>query len=94
MLFRSLGAYLSRTSKPLKLDYGFSQQQTTCFFFQAEDGIRDWSVTGVQTCALPIWCESDVGEAWAAAGVLHIDVHLQFFAGVKRTVQEDRKSVV
>src|ERR1019366_9876796 len=25
-----------------------------CYFFQAEDGIRDWSVTGVQTCALPI----------------------------------------
>src|SRR5208337_5305623 len=24
------------------------------FFFQAEDGIRDTSVTGVQTCALPI----------------------------------------
>src|SRR5438093_12320384 len=24
------------------------------FFFQAEDGIRGWSVTGVQTCALPI----------------------------------------
>ena len=24
------------------------------FFFQAEDGIRDWSVIGVQTCALPI----------------------------------------
>src|SRR5262249_57586657 len=24
-------------------------------FFQAEDGIRDWSVTGVQTCALPIF---------------------------------------
>src|SRR5690349_23545278 len=31
------------------------------FFFQAEDGIRDLYVTGVQTCALPIlaWC------AWA-----------------------------
>src|SRR5437763_2575323 len=27
------------------------------FFFQAEDGIRDTSVTGVQTCALPI-CRS------------------------------------
>src|SRR2546430_11181904 len=31
---------------------------TTCldgvFFFQAEDGIRDLTVTGVQTCALPI----------------------------------------
>src|SRR5687767_15688660 len=25
-----------------------------CFFFQAEDGIRDKLVTGVQTCALPI----------------------------------------
>src|SRR5438034_3166706 len=25
------------------------------FFFQAEDGIRDHCVTGVQTCALPIW---------------------------------------
>src|SRR3954451_25498417 len=24
-------------------------------FFQAEDGIRDADVTGVQTCALPIW---------------------------------------
>src|SRR5437763_892796 len=35
------------------------QQRSTagscyCFFFQAEDGIRDTSVTGVQTCALPI----------------------------------------
>src|SRR5437763_5763292 len=27
------------------------------FFFQAEDGIRDTSVTGVQTCALPISVE-------------------------------------
>src|SRR5690606_39724853 len=26
-----------------------------CFFFQAEDGIRAFHVTGVQTCALPIW---------------------------------------
>src|SRR5688572_32270716 len=25
------------------------------FFFQAEDGIRDLTVTGVQTCALPIY---------------------------------------
>ena len=27
------------------------------FFFQAEDGIRDHCVTGVQTCALPIWMQ-------------------------------------
>src|SRR6476620_6805856 len=36
------------------------------FFFQAEDGIRDIGVTGVQTCALPIFV--DIGD------VLH-DVH-------------------
>src|SRR5205085_3716913 len=29
-------------------------QPTLYFFFQAEDGIRDLTVTGVQTCALPI----------------------------------------
>src|SRR5690606_40470689 len=29
------------------------------FFFQAEDGIRDFHVTGVQTCALPIYGEHD-----------------------------------
>src|SRR5215211_6717379 len=28
------------------------------FFFQAEDGIRDHCVTGVQTCALPIWMDT------------------------------------
>src|SRR5689334_23725238 len=28
---------------------------STAFFFQAEDGIRDGTVTGVQTCALPIF---------------------------------------
>src|SRR5437764_2763252 len=32
------------------------------FFFQAEDGIRDTSVTGVQTCALPIFVGRRVDE--------------------------------
>src|SRR5437763_9821967 len=36
-----------------RLFFGFSI--LLVFFFQAEDGIRDTSVTGVQTCALPIW---------------------------------------
>src|SRR5215470_3804372 len=31
------------------------------FFFQAEDGIRDATVTGVQTCALPIYRGADTG---------------------------------
>src|SRR2546430_3639343 len=34
------------------------------FFFQAEDGIRDLTVTGVQTCALPIYLHG-VGLRWA-----------------------------
>src|SRR2546427_8605237 len=36
------------------------------FFFQAEDGIRDLTVTGVQTCALPI-CAAPPGTG-AGAG--------------------------
>src|SRR2546429_1320811 len=41
-------------------DIGFkyiSRDAYFCFFFQAEDGIRDVAVTGVQTCALPILVE-------------------------------------
>src|SRR5262249_62300076 len=40
------------------------------FFFQAEDGIRDWSVTGVQTCALPIYPE--LGERVGPLGGDHL----------------------
>src|SRR5690606_40488162 len=32
------------------------------FFFQAEDGIRDFHVTGVQTCALPISSTLNLGD--------------------------------
>src|SRR5690606_41007047 len=35
------------------------------FFFQAEDGIRDFHVTGVQTCALPI--SRSAAEPWSRA---------------------------
>src|SRR2546427_3646591 len=44
------------------------------FFFQAEDGIRDLTVTGVQTCALPIsrWSSrcrfSGFGDGWVSDG--------------------------
>src|SRR5262249_57277515 len=34
---------------------GLLVRRVCFFFFQAEDGIRYWSVTGVQTCALPIF---------------------------------------
>src|SRR5205823_8977494 len=37
-----------------------------CFFFQAEDGIRDKLVTGVQTCALPIYTATQFNRISAA----------------------------
>ena len=37
------------------------------FFFQAEDGIRDTHVTGVQTCALPICIMTDIHDSCVAA---------------------------
>src|SRR6266487_5901053 len=47
------------------------------FFFQAEDGIRDGRVTGVQTCALPIFTAvvsgGTTGEEGAFAGTQHLD---------------------
>src|SRR2546425_6364014 len=41
------------------------------FFFQAEDGIRDKLVTGVQTCALPsVYMSVDApGSAWESGGI-------------------------
>src|SRR2546430_11578181 len=41
------------------------------FFFQAEDGIRDLTVTGVQTCALPIWRLDDIQRTDRPRGVHH-----------------------
>src|SRR5256885_8632107 len=59
LLTVAYSAALEHTVRP-------SPKQTRCprpagatvpsfFFFQAEDGIRDYKVTGVQTCALPIF---------------------------------------
>src|SRR5256885_10186305 len=42
------------------------------FFFQAEDGIRDYKVTGVQTCALPI-CEIAQHRDYSEDTAIHID---------------------
>src|SRR5256885_4835769 len=42
------------------------QRAMLFFFFQAEDGIRDYKVTGVQTCALPI-CSTHFSSAPAKA---------------------------
>src|SRR5699024_12103191 len=45
---------LNSTWHPCILFFIFSDIFFFFFFFQAEDGIRDRNVTGVQTCALPI----------------------------------------
>src|SRR5436305_14659991 len=42
-------------------------QFTFFFFFQAEDGIRDADVTGVQTCALPIWIRDELSPRVAVS---------------------------
>src|SRR5205807_9050744 len=40
------------------------------FFFQAEDGIRDYKVTGVQTCALPIFGDDAAASEHYRADIL------------------------
>src|SRR5262249_60122180 len=54
------------------------------FFFQAEDGIRDWSVTGVQTCALPISVAQSLVQAVDSVGftVSDVDASVEFFSKV------------
>src|SRR5690606_31379257 len=47
-----------------------------CFFFQAEDGIRDFHVTGVQTCALPILHEYSTVDG-VQEDVVHIMLNLK-----------------
>src|SRR5205823_9305642 len=47
--------------------WGFSRDSSLFFFFQAEDGIRDKLVTGVQTCALPICTPRRRARRWPYA---------------------------
>src|SRR5688500_18381073 len=44
------------------------------FFFQAEDGIRDYKVTGVQTCALPISLRMIEGELYQLTKTGDVDI--------------------
>src|SRR5688572_32050270 len=61
------------------------------FFFQAEDGIRDLTVTGVQTCALPIFGDAAGGvvhQPWLLTGDVE---QFDSIAGELR-LRQDRKS--
>src|SRR2546430_4008701 len=54
---------------------------STFFFFQAEDGIRDLTVTGVQTCALPIFCRVwQPRDAWSSIDVAEFDAEPPVYA--------------
>ena len=59
------------------------------FFFQAEDGIRDIGVTGVQTCALPIW-----SQRLSRTAKLHCSIHLapNYYLWANLQASEERSS--
>src|SRR5690606_38249375 len=52
-----------------------------CFFFQAEDGIRDFHVTGVQTCALPIFYAPE-SFGIGTVGAIHAQALVEMSIGV------------
>src|SRR3712207_8853908 len=55
------------------------------FFFQAEDGIRDIGVTGVQTCALPIWWPIVVAKGLVVAGAVFVSTLVGVLAAFAAT---------
>src|SRR5205085_6609104 len=64
------------------------------FFFQAEDGIRDLTVTGVQTCALPIYYEIRVDKnANDTYGAFRVGIHDDLVTALGLATQVDGHSV-
>src|SRR5256885_12280250 len=58
------------------------------FFFQAEDGIRDYKVTGVQTCALPICvAHLDLGRAFDVRGEVARLAQLELLTRVRLGIE-------
>src|SRR5690606_40043165 len=53
------------------------------FFFQAEDGIRDFHVTGVQTCALPISPSNSAVPFWLAVAPMVSTKRDTFFGSLR-----------
>src|SRR2546430_13528114 len=61
------------------------------FFFQAEDGIRDLTVTGVQTCALPISIHR--GSQPAGRSVLNLHFSGRLRAAMNRSVAHGTSAI-
>src|SRR2546430_11147867 len=55
---------LNRTIEVMNHGLRVCREYRHDFFFQAEDGIRDLTVTGVQTCALPISISAPMPDCW------------------------------
>src|SRR2546430_5858797 len=62
------------------------------FFFQAEDGIRDLTVTGVQTCALPIWNQVDQQRRDPVNKFLRLRKRTYVLGHLRMASGKDRKS--
>src|SRR5256885_11015014 len=62
-----------------------------CFFFQAEDGIRDYKVTGVQTCALPICAAERLGLS--QPGISRLLAQLEQDLGLRLFIREKGRLV-
>src|SRR5256885_12933867 len=62
------------------------------FFFQAEDGIRDYKVTGVQTCALPIWQKNSPSPQTAEPAGVGIVLDASVISAAEGRGHTDRKS--
>src|SRR5256885_10131754 len=60
------------------------------FFFQAEDGIRDYKVTGVQTCALPISTASATPMKMAETALAESE-RMGSLGGVQPFVEQDQR---
>src|SRR5581483_7293580 len=58
------------------------------FFFQAEDGIRDIGVTGVQTCALPISSFEDAALELESLDCILMDAVIEHFISPLDTLQK------
>src|SRR5215475_4009026 len=71
----------------------FYQWYELFFFFQAEDGIRDFHVTGVQTCALPISSLGTAGfAAWLAEGQPKVVLKVGTAGQLEDLVRQGRES--
>src|SRR5256885_12224165 len=64
LLGSTCGASARTCCRPPTSSSAVDRSLSDVFFFQAEDGIRDYKVTGVQTCALPIYHAQLLRSFW------------------------------